>query len=65
MLPVFLDCPFCIGPSVFSNIYLSVVDVVPCQQRLKIEIEKCSDHSKRSKLIPIIYVYEYVWVNVS
>ena len=47
MLPVSLDCPFFIAPSVFSNIYMSVVDFVPCQQRLNIEIEKCSDHSKR------------------
>jgi len=24
MLPVSLDCPFCIAPSVFSNVYLSL-----------------------------------------
>jgi len=24
MLPVSLDCPFCIAPSVFSNVYLNL-----------------------------------------
>jgi hypothetical protein len=28
MLPVSMDCPFCIAPSVFSNIYLSCVPYV-------------------------------------
>ena len=32
---------------------------VPCKQPLKIEIEQCSNHRKYSKVITIIYEYQY------
>jgi hypothetical protein len=46
--------PFC-----FSNVYLLVIDFVPC--KLKIEIEHRSDHRKCSKPITIIHVHFYLY----
>ena len=42
MLPISLDCPFLIAPSVFSNIYLSIYDIHTCHSHDAISINNRS-----------------------
>jgi hypothetical protein len=68
MLPVFLDCPFLIAPSVFSNVYLPpIVCPVSC-----VLCDQCFQYFwiVHSRLLPrfsltfiyyLVYVLYFVW----
>jgi hypothetical protein len=50
VLPVSLNCPFCIAPSVFSNVYFSPLNIMSWSLQLQQANEKMRKIWRKSKL---------------